>query len=279
MGRKLLVAGILIISMISCEPKKLTDEELAQAQLKNAESCFKASKLNTAKLHIDSINNLYPKQIDIRKKADIIFSRIQLVEQKRNLLYADSVLRLKQVEFKKLAQNFTLEKDEKYEDVGNYTYKKQRTEDNAGRTYIKPMVEETGVFILTSLHCTTSRIKHQSAKFSVGDLFAETETVPEESGYNYCFEDGKACFETVIYKEQTNDGIAILVQQNSDKTIKVTLNGKKGKTTYTLTSIEKKAITEAYNLSIVLKDIRNLERIIKTAKRKIILYESDIAQY
>lgn len=279
MTRKLFVAAIFILLLNSCGQKKLTDEELAQMQLKNAEQCFSSNKLNTAKLHIDSINNLYPKQVAIRKKADLIFSKIQLIEQKRNLIYADSVLRLKQQEFKALSKNFILEKDEKYEDVGNYIFKKQKAEDNAGKTYIKPLVEESGALIISSIYCSTHPIKHHSAKFSVDNVFAETETVPEESGYNYSFVDGQATFENVIYKSQTSEGIAAFIQQNIDKNITVTLLGKKGKTSFSLSTNDKKAISEAYNLSVVLKDIKDLERIIKTAKRKIILYEASIAQY
>lgn len=278
MIRKLLVASTLILLVTNCGPKKLTEEELAQKQLSNAESCFESQKLNTAKMHIDSINNLYPKQIGIRKKANLIFSKIQLIELKRNLIYADSVLKLKQVEFKNRAKNFTLEKDEKYEDIGNYIYKKQKTENNTGRTYIKPMVEETGTFILSSIYCSQNAIKHQSAKFSVGNLFAETEIVPEESGYNYKFVDDNTTYETVIYRDQSNEGIAIFIQQNIDKTITVNLIGKKKNSNFILSQSDKQAISEAYNLSVILKDIRNLERIIKTSKRKIILYESDIAQ-
>lgn len=278
MTRKLLVAGAFILLLTNCGSKKLTDEELAQNQLKNAENCFGTNKFNTAKMHIDSINNLYPKQINIRKKAELIFSKIQLIEQKRNLLYADSVLKLKKDEFRKRAENFRLEKDEKYEEIGNYIFKQQRTETNTGKTYIKPMVEETGVFLLSSIYCSENPIRHHSAKFSVENLFAETEKVPEESGYNYKFVDDKTTYETVIYRNQSNEGIAIFIQQNIEKSIKVTLIGKSRNTSFTLSQLNKKAISEAYNLSVVLKDIRNLERIIKTAKRKIILYESDIAQ-
>lgn len=269
---------LVIFTLSSCGPSKLSDKELALDHLNKAERCFSKNELNAAKLQLDTINKQFPKEVATRKKADMLFTRIQLLEQKRNLVYADSLVIIKQVEFDSIAKNFNFEKDEKYEDVGNYIYKKQGTEENAGRTYIKPLVEETGMFILSSLYCSVKPIKHNHAKFSVGDLFAETEVVPEESGYNYSFKDGNATFETVIYRSNSNEAIANFVQQNANKPILVTLTGAKGKMSYTLSSNEKKAISEAYNLSIVLKDLQNLKRIIKSSKKKILIFESYLAQ-
>lgn len=273
---KLRLIGLFLLAMmlVNCGGKKLTEQEQAQAHLEKAQQLFKEHKINAAKIQIDSINNLFPKQIEIRKKANAIFTQIQLIEQKRNLIYADSLIRVKKVTLDSMTRNFVFEKDEKYEDVGNYIYKAQRAETSAGRTYIKALVEETGAFLLSSIYCGTKPIKHFSAKFAVGDLFAETEKVTDD-GYSYSYTDNGCTYENVVYHSDANKSIASLIQQNAKKPVSVTLNGTKGNKSYTLTETEKKAISEAYNLSVVLSDVKNLERIINVSKKKIILYESE----
>lgn len=278
MNNKLLINILLGFTLVACGPKALTEKELAQKQLKIADSCFANNQLDAAKLHIDTINNLYEKQIAIRKVADSLFTQIKLVEAKRNLIYADSVIKFKQAEFDKLAKDFRYEKNEKYEDSGKYIYKWQRTENIAGSSFIKPLVEETGLFTLTSVLCSDYAINHQSAKFIVGDVFAETEIVPLESAYNHRYKDSDKYFETVVYRNSSNEGIAQLLQDNTDKTIKVVLQGETKKNTIWLSKTEKDAITKAYNFSIVLKDLKDLERIISTSKKKIILYETELEQ-
>ncbi len=278
MNNKLLINTLLGLSLVACGPKAPTEKELAQKQLAIADSCFANNQLNAAKLHIDTINNLYEKQIAVRKVADSLFTQIKLVEAKRNLLYADSVIKFKQAEFDKLVKDFSYEKNEKYENTGKYIYKWQKTKYNAGISYIKPIVEETGVFTLTSVLCSDYAINHQSAKFIVGDVYAETEIVPLESAYNHRYKDYDKYFETVVYRNSSNEGIAQLLEENKDKTIKVILQGEKKKSIIWLSKTEKDAITKAYNFAIVLKDLKDLERIISTSKKKIILYETELEQ-
>ncbi|MDR3704770.1 MAG: hypothetical protein P4L28_02550 [Paludibacteraceae bacterium] len=275
---RLIAFPILILLLFSCGSKKLTDKEQAQAHLEIAQKLFKSNKLNAAKIQIDSINKLFPKEVSVRKKANDIFTQIQLIEQKKNLIYADSLFKIRKVTLDSMTRNFSFEKDEKYEDVGNYIYKSQRAENNTGRTYVKALVEETGTFLLSSIYCGAKPIKHFSTKFSVGDLLAETETVPDGSGYNYTYNDNGNTYENVIYRTDANKSIASFVQQNAKKPILVTLTGKSGKKTYTLSEGEKKAISEAYNLSVVSSDVKKLERVINVSKKKIILYETGLAQ-
>ncbi len=252
MNNKLLINILLGFTLVACGPKEPTEKELAQKQLEIADSCFKNNQLSSAKLHIDTINNLYEKQIAVRKKADSLFTQIKLIETKRNLIYADSVIKFKQAEFDKLVKDFRYEKNEKYETTGKYIYKWQRTENIAGTSYIKPLVEEMGLFTITSVLCSDFPINHQSAKFMVNDISAETEVVPLESAYNHRYNDGMY-FETVVYRNSSNEGIAQLIQEYKDKTIKVILQGEKKKTTIWLSNTEKEAITKAYNFSVVLK--------------------------
>jgi len=277
MRYKPLIFSLLIFFTISCGPKKLTDEELAQQHLAKSEKLFNSNEINAAKMQIDTINKFFEKQVAVRKKANTLSYNIQLIEQKKNLIYADSVIKIKQREVDSIAKNFKFEKDTAYEDLGNYVYKSQRVENTLGGTFIRAYVDEKGKLYLSSLYCSKVPLKHFSARFTIGDIFAETEKVTDD-GYNHSFKDGEATFETVIYKSNANKEIGTLVQQNSGKTIVVTLQGEKRKATFLLTSNEKKAISEACNLSVYLTDLKNLERIITVSKKKIILLEENLRQ-
>ncbi|MDR1679674.1 MAG: hypothetical protein LBR81_07855 [Prevotellaceae bacterium] len=268
---------ILVVALVfaACGKKPATEAELAQAHFLAAEQYFADNKLNAAKFELDTIKSLYPKQVAVRRRADSLFIKIQLIELKRNLVYADSLLRVKQPSLDSAARNFVFEKNESYEDLGNYVYKALRTEVKAGSTYIKPLVDENGNFLLTSV-LYGGAIGHYQARFSVGSLFAETDKVTPDMGYSHSFVDNGSTIETVIYKGDSNKEIAAFVQQNADKAILVTLTGAKGKRSYTLSAAERKAISESYNLSVIVSDVRNLERIVETSKKKIILYENEI---
>ena len=268
---------LLIITGIAygCGPRKLSEKELAEIHLQKTDSLFNKEAYNAAKLHIESIHTQYPKEIAVRKKANSILYSIELIEYKRNLIYADSVIRIKQKELDSITKIFRFEKNNQYQTIGNYVYKHQITEYNPTGTYIKGFVDENGLFYLSSHYCGTYPINHFVTRFNIKDVYAETDTVTQE-GFNHSFTDNDKYFERVIYKSEANKDIGILIQQNSGKTIVVTLQGKKKKYTFWLSTNEKKAITEAYNLAVVLGDFKNLERIIDVSKKKIIFLENII---
>ncbi len=268
MNTKFFTITALLLVMFACKP---SDKKLAEAHLQKADTFFVQKRYNDAKLQIDSINTLYSKQLEARRAAKVIFNRIQVVELNQTIAYADSLLKIKQFELDSLSKNMVFEKNEKYETDGRYVYKQQKLSLNSARTFIKAMVEESGKFVLLSSYAGAKKLKHMAFKLSVGDMFVETDPVPNDN-YQNSFASEGVFFETTIYKGDANKAIASFVQENIDKPIQVSIIGKEGKTTYTLTNVEKKAISECYNYSLVLSDIKGLERIRKVAQGKLKLY-------
>lgn len=270
------IATVLLLSFLTlaCTPKKLSDKELANEHLQRAELFFEKNEINAAKLQIDSINEFYPNEVEVRKKAAVIFTQIELIEQQRNLSYALGVIGEKQHEFDSIVKYFYFEKNEKYQSSGNYIHKPQRY--SVGQTCIKPYVEENGKLVISSTYTGKRAIEHYLTRFSTGDLFIETEKVIAD-GYNHRFKDGDLFFESVIYKNN-NEAVASFMKENQSKNIKVSLQGDNRKHDYILTATEKKAMSETYNLSVVLSDLRNLKRIIDTSEKKIILYENNLKE-
>ncbi len=267
-GIIVLIAAIVAVVLFVVIP---SDKKLAEQHLQKAEILFNARQYNAAKLQIDTINTVYRREIEVREKSKSIANKIQVIELDRTINYTDSLLRIKRAELDSLDKNMVLEINEKYETEGKYVYKQQKLSGNSARTFIKAMVQENGEFMLMSSYAGGKALKHNAMKFSAGDLFVETQPIPD-SNYQNSFESEGTVLETTMYKGTDNKAIATFVQENMAKTITVTLEGSEGKTTFTLTPTEKKAISECYNFSVVLSDIKNLERINKTSKKKIEIY-------
>jgi len=91
------IIGILAVLLTACGD--LTDEQLSQKLLEEAQVHFAKKEVNAAKLLIDSIHTTYPKIVKTRRMADTLSWRIEQFEIDRNLPYIDSVLMVKTEEF------------------------------------------------------------------------------------------------------------------------------------------------------------------------------------
>lgn len=259
----LLVALSLIVA---CGSQK-TDEKLADERLKRIETLIAESAYNSAKIEIDSIHQLFPRLVDKRRMAATFLDTIVRRESARTLAYCDSILPLKQREADSIQRNFRFEKDPVYQQVGNYVYKTQQTESNATRNYLKSYVDENADFYLISNY-TGAKIQHISVKVSVGELFAQTDTLFTTDPSNHSFSDGGTYWEALTFKNEAEKGVAAFVAQFYNKPVKVTLLGAKN-FVYSLSESDKKAIAETYHLWVVKKDIVFLQKEIQKAQIKI----------
>lgn len=242
-------------------------EKLADIKLKKIESLIHQNALNSAKIEIDSLHLLFPKLISKRKVAAALEDTILRIESSRTLAYCDSLLPKKQLELNVILKNFRLEKNAKYQEIGNYIYKTQITESIPKKTYLKTYVDEKADLFLISNYCGP-KIDHSCVEASNGDITSRTDTLLANNSANYSFTDGENHWETLTFKNDAANPLASFITQESDKQIKVNLCGKK-RYTYFLSNSDKKAITETYRLWIVKKDIHQLEKEIKKAKNRI----------
>ena len=252
--------------MASCNDLE-KKEKLADAKLKMIESLIQQNALNSAKIEIDSIHLLFPKLISKRKIAAALEDTILRIESARTLAYCDSMLPKKQLELSVVLKNFRFEKNTKYEEVGNYIYKNQITENIPKKTFLKTYVDEKADLFLISSYCG-SRIDHSCVEVSNGDILSRTDTLLANNAANYSFTDGESHWETLTYKNDAANPIASFITQEFDKQIKVNLCGKK-KYTYILSNADKKAISETYRLWVIKKDVLQLEKEIKKAQSRI----------
>jgi hypothetical protein len=265
--KKIIIPVVIVLLILSSCNSRAKQEKDADKRLKHIEQLIDENALNAAKIEIDSIHSLYPRLVNKRKIAAAFEDTIVRHESARTLAYCDSILPSKQHEADSIQKNFRLEKEDKYQQFGNYVYKTQQTESNSNRTYLKAYVDENADLYLISNYCG-GKIEHTSIEVAVNDLFAHTDTLDISNPAYHSFNDGGSHWETLTLKNELDKGVTGFIALNSGSKIKVTLRGKKS-TVYYLADADKKAITETYHLWIVKKDVAKLLKEIKKATTKI----------
>ncbi len=264
---QILVLLITILFFVSCKDKE-GQQKLADIRLKHIEQLILQNSFNQAKIQIDSIHLLFPRLVKKRAVAQAYADTIARRENARTLSYCDSLLVMKEKEKAELQKNFRFEKDKKYQEIGSYVYKSQTTENNATRTYLKAYVDEKADYYLVSNYCGNSKLEHISVKVSVDDLFSQTDTIPVSHAFNHSYIDGAVHWESITFKNEAEKGVSAFIAQYEAKQIKVNLIGRRS-CQYILSSFDKKAISQAYQLWVVMKDVDKLKAEIKKAHSKI----------
>lgn len=257
---------LLILVLCACNSREAQEKD-ADKRLKHIEQLIAENALNAAKIEIDSIHSLYPRLVNKRRIAATYEDTVIRRESYRTFLYCDSILPMKQHEADSIQKNFRFEKNEKYQQFGNYIYKTQVTENNSNRTYLKTYVDENSDFYLISNYCG-GKIEHTSIEVAVNDLFAQTDTLDVTNSAYHSYNVDGLHLESLTMKNEQDKGVSAFIAQNTDARIKVTLHGKKVYVYY-LADTDKKAISETYNLWIVKKDVAQLQKEIKKALFKI----------
>lgn len=255
-----------IIFLAACNSRAKQEKE-ADNQLQKIQQLIQQNELNAAKIAIDSFHTNFPRLVAKRRIAEAFQDTITRRECKRTIAYCDSILPFKQKEADSLLLNFRLEKNEKYQDIGNYVSKTQSTEANAARTYLKAFVDENADYYLVSQYMGP-KIEHTSVEISNGEVFAHTDTIDITSASYLSFSDETGRWEIVTFKNEAENGVSEFISQYMNENLKVILHGKKN-FSYFLQNNDKKAIKETYHLWIVKKDINRLKKEIEKAKLKI----------
>ncbi|GAB1359829.1 hypothetical protein MASR1M31_16180 [Porphyromonadaceae bacterium] len=262
MKTKLLLYLSCALFVVSC-----TNEKAARKRLALAEEIFQTGELNSAKLHIDSIKILYPKEFGVQREGLTLMRKIELIEQQRNIHYCDSMLQVRLAEVEPLKKPLVLQKDTAYEEIGTWVSRFQTVERNIKRSYIRSGVNEMGEMYIASVFYGKGALNHTGIRVSVGDETVETEIIPYDGGSNYRFTDLGMTSEIVTYKRPKDNGVIDLICRNADKRIKVQYTGGKPYTLY-MDDQAKKAIKDIYELAIVLTDIERLKKeiLVSTAR-------------
>ena len=239
-------------------------EKEAQLHLQKAEMALQQENFNEAKLQIDSIKVLYPKAFETRKQGIKLMQQVDLKEQSKTLAYLDSMMQVKESQFESIKENFVLEKDTAYQEIGNWFYPTQVVEKNVGRSFLRGQVNELGEMSLTSIYCAGGKLNHTSVKVSVGDMFAET-LMSKDS---YTTTDLGRTIEKADYKVGEDGGVVGFIVANHDKNLQLTFIGDKTYRT-AMQKNDRKAIVELAELARILSGMEEIRKQQKEANLKI----------
>ena len=239
-------------------------EKEAQMRLRKAEAALQQENFSEAKLQIDSIKVLYPKAFEARKQGIKLMQQVDLKEQRKTLVYLDSMMQVKQLQLDSIKGNFMLEKDTAYQEIGNWFYPTQVVEKNTGRSFLRAQVSELGEMSLTSIYCAGGALNHTSVKVSVGDTFAETPATKD----SYTTTDLGRTIEKADYKVGEDGGVVGFIVANQDKNIQLTFVGDKTYKT-AMQKNDRKAIVELTGLARILSGMEEIRKQQKEANLKI----------
>lgn len=232
----------------------------ASTQYEKALQLFKTGQYESAKNAIDSIEQLYPKAFKQIKEGMLLMCRIKQKESERNLLYIDSVLKVRQSELETAKKDFRFEKDAKYQTEGNYVYNKLPKQSAITRSQLKVLVTEHGQMQLASVYYGSAPLKHSSIRVTLPDKSkAETLAIGYDGANNYRFTDNGKYTEIVTYKDGQCSAVASLIADNTDKDITLTYLGG-SRYTLTLDPLTREAVKATRHLYNLIRSVDDLNR-------------------
>lgn len=268
---------ILFISFafLSCNK----DKEAAQIKLKEARNLYENLEYGSAKKTLDELKTSYPKEIATQKEGLLLMREIELNEQKRNIVFCDSMIKIKNAEADSIKQYFTLEKTS-YDSQGRYIDKTYNPQLGYAPKYIKIHVNEDADLVLSSVHKGTP-IKHNQIKISTSTgEYAETEIIPYDGGANYSFKDIDGnTYETVSFQKGRDNGVIQFIYNYANSKITLEYLGGKKSNPIVLTDKQKNALVNTVNFSDILKDIHQFTQEKEKAEKRLEYLETKIAKH
>lgn len=151
-----------------------------------------------------------------------------------------------------LKKNFKFKQDE-FNNVGWYTHKYQTVENIWNRKCLKTRVSSTGYIYFESHYYADDWLFHTRIEVKIGDKIFKSEDVPTYSDDNRTENSGGSIWENVSYTGDNDNGIIKAIAESGDTPVKVRFIGKYYYDDFTLSSKDKQAIKDSYELSQLIK--------------------------
>ena len=150
-------------------------ERKAQSLVDEAAVAYESQDYSKAKLLLDSVKKSYRKAFKVRRQALKLQREVELAEQRRSLDYFDAQIAGLCAVRDALLPQFILDKDSKYQDVGNYVIPSQEIKNNVGVSYLRATVDEKGAAKLSSFY-RGKAIRHNVVRVTCGEEYAECDS-------------------------------------------------------------------------------------------------------
>lgn len=256
---------VLSVSLFftGCKDKSV---QLASDCYETALQAYESGDYVLALSLIDSIRVKYPTVIDVRRSALALQQKIDVAEQTRSIAFEDSLLAQARKTLESVLPKYKFEKDEEYQDMGNYVIPSQNAENNLSRSYIRAQVNEKGRLVLISTYAGKQFIHHKSIKIGDGNVF-------QESGLSddcYEYKDLGVCYEKCnIHMNEDPDIVSFIAMNSDNDKLVLTFVGAERNVQVPITSADRKSIASLYELSQLLLFIDEHQRILDESKRRL----------
>jgi hypothetical protein len=232
----------------------------ARALYDRAESLYENQQFIAVKNVIDTINRLYPAEINIRRKALTLMRRAERGECEWNIAFCDSLMPVREKEFEQMKKNFVFEKDTAYSETGRYIPPSMTVERNTERSYIRCGVTEEGEMYMASVYFGARPVEHTGLRLATPDgTYAQTPAIAYDGGLNYRFKDNGNTTEVVTYQGNSCRDIAGFAYINAKKRIRADYTGGKPFALY-LSESDRKAVAATCELALALSEINAMKK-------------------
>jgi hypothetical protein len=237
---------------------KQKDEQHAVEQLSEIEQLISAEKYNAAILALDSLHANFPKMIELRRRALALEDTISQRQNRRTVAFCDSLMAVRAQEIDSMSSFFRLEKDAKYQVIGNLVYKNQKN--TTLGSSIQVLVDESDYFQLVKYNFGIKNMP-TFLTVSTAEIYASTDTISLNSVAYHSFDADGGTVESVTFSNEQATRFAAFVKQFADQNLTLTQHGKKN-IAYTLSANEKQSISITYTFWKLKKDLqhRKLEK-------------------
>ena len=259
-----LLATALVLCLSACTKAK--NERDAQARVDAAAALVEQHRYEAALQQLDSVHSLYPKQVAQRRQAKALKDTIVYLQSQQTLRYCDSLLQPLLPEADKLLKEFRYEKNESYEDHGQYVYRNLQTGWNTNRCFLQAYVSDDRKTLVKSYYYGAKPVHQTSVALQAADQEIEIQ------GQNHAFE-VEGWHEILTLADEQALEVLNFISSHLGERIRVTAKGS-SKAAYYLSDSEKQALDCTYQLGLTMRDIDQLEEQIRLASQRVQHYES-----
>ena len=241
---KIVIAGAIMFGVLSCGNN---DRDAANNLLTQAEESIETRQYSIAVALLDSIDNCYPREIDVRRKAMNL--RPKAIEGKtlRDIEQNDSLIAVMQGLFKEMESNFV--KISNPQLVEPYIVAKKANKSILDKNGIQARITPEGDFyVISSLQ---DGLKHTSVSLVANGETVTTATVPYDGDRNY----RSSSSEMITFVKEECDTLGEFACAHKGASISVRFNGNRNKS-IKLTKDEIEAFAMTYKYSEIITRLK-----------------------
>lgn len=235
-----IILFLTILTAVSCGDKR---NQQAIRYLDNIRVSYEQGRYDIALQQIDSIQILFPKAFQEIKDGLALKQEVRRASDQKQITLCDSLIVTYQPKIDSIKKLFTYRK-EKDDDYGVYI-PKTVSGNTPTSTMLRSGVNDNGSMYIESVYIGEQI--HNTIRISTkDDKFAESLSI-EGDGFVFRFSHMGKQYEIIQATSVHDNGLAHFIAY-ADAPLTVTLKGK-NTTSFPLANIQKKAITDSYQLS------------------------------